>query len=108
MLWVRGASPGRNSRQGKTTRWRRSPRYQVGPDTVELPFTFFGFAEIDQPRTVQFSELGVSLEVTLKSDRLSLRLMREPQQLDLPLDLEVKSEPEALPPRKTTHTSASG
>ena len=77
---------------------------EVGPDTVELPFTFFGFAEIDQPRTVQFSELGVSLEVTLKSDRLSLRLLREPQQLDLPLDLEVKSEPEAPPPRKNnTH-----
>lgn len=72
---------------------------EVGPDTVELPFTFFGFAEIDQPRTVQFSELGVSLEVTLKSDRLTLRLMREPQQLNLPLDLEVKSEPEVPPPR---------
>jgi predicted house-cleaning noncanonical NTP pyrophosphatase (MazG superfamily) len=71
---------------------------QLGPDTVELPFTFFGFAEIDQPRTVHFSELGISLEVTLKSDRLSLRLMKAPQQLDLPLNLEVKSEPE-VPPR---------
>jgi predicted house-cleaning noncanonical NTP pyrophosphatase (MazG superfamily) len=79
---------------------------EVGPDTVELPFTFFGFAEIDQPRTVRFSELGISLEVTLKSDRLSLRLMREPQQLDLPLNLEVKSEPEAPPPRKLTNNSA--
>jgi hypothetical protein len=68
---------------------------QVGPDTVEVPFTFFGFAEIDQPRTVQFYGLGVSLEVTLKSDRLSLRLIKEPQQLDLPLDLEVKSASES-------------
>jgi predicted house-cleaning noncanonical NTP pyrophosphatase (MazG superfamily) len=67
---------------------------EVSPDTVELPFTFFGFSEIDQPRTTQFSGLGVSLEVTLKSDCLILRLMREPQQLNLPLDLEVKSEPE--------------
>jgi predicted house-cleaning noncanonical NTP pyrophosphatase (MazG superfamily) len=79
---------------------------EVGPDTVELPFTFFGFAEIDQPRTIQFSELGISLEVTLKSDRLSLRLMREPQQLDLPLDLEVRSESEVPPLRKATHNSA--
>lgn len=78
---------------------------EVGPDTVELPFTFFGFAEIDQPRTVQFSELGISLEVTLQSDRLSLRLMREPQQLDLPLDLEVKSEPELPSSQKATRTS---
>ncbi len=27
---------------------------EVGGDTVELPFTFFGFSEIDQPRTVSF------------------------------------------------------
>jgi predicted house-cleaning noncanonical NTP pyrophosphatase (MazG superfamily) len=66
----------------------------VGPDAVELPFTFFGFSEIDQPRTVQFSGLGVLLEVTLKSDRLSLRLVKQPQQLDLPLNLEIKSESE--------------
>ncbi|HLZ03683.1 MAG TPA: nucleoside triphosphate pyrophosphohydrolase [Bradyrhizobium sp.] len=78
---------------------------EVGSDTVELPFTFFGFAEIDQPRAVRFSELGISLELTLKSDRLSLRLMREPQQLDLPLNLEVKSEPDP-PIRKTTRDSA--
>lgn len=78
----------------------------VGLDTVELPFTFFGFAEIDQPRAVQFSDIGISLEVTLKSDRLSLRLMREPQQLDLPLDLEVKSVAESSPARKATHKSA--
>ncbi|WP_128925506.1 nucleoside triphosphate pyrophosphohydrolase [Bradyrhizobium guangxiense] len=77
---------------------------EVGPDAVELPFTFFGFSELDQPRTVHFSELGVSLEVTLKSDRLNLRIMREPRQLDLPLDLEVKSEPE--PP--TSHPRRRG
>lgn len=76
---------------------------EVGPDAVELPFTFFGFAELDQPRTVQFSELGISLEVTLKSDRLGLRLMREPQQLDLPLNLEVTSEPDPPPaPKRRT------
>ena len=70
---------------------------EVSPGTVELPFTFFGFSDIDQPRTVQFSGLGVSLEVTLKSDCLVLRLLRESQQLDLPLRLEVKSEPEVPP-----------
>jgi predicted house-cleaning noncanonical NTP pyrophosphatase (MazG superfamily) len=71
---------------------------EVSPDTVELPFTFFGFSDIDQPRMIQFSGLGLSLEVTLKSDRLVLRLMRESQQLDLPLHLEVKSEPEVPAP----------
>ena len=53
---------------------------EVGPDTVELPFTFFGFCRDGSAAHVQFSELGVPLEVTLKSDRLILRLMREPQQ----------------------------
>jgi predicted house-cleaning noncanonical NTP pyrophosphatase (MazG superfamily) len=65
---------------------------EVSPDTVELPFTFFGFSEVDQPRVVQFSGPGVLLELTLKSDRLILRVVKEPQQLDLPLNLEVKSE----------------
>jgi hypothetical protein len=78
---------------------------EVGHDTIELPFTFFGFAEIDQPRTIRFSELGMFLEVTLKSDRLILRLMKEPQQLDLPLHLEVKGEPETPPLPKVIHKS---
>jgi predicted house-cleaning noncanonical NTP pyrophosphatase (MazG superfamily) len=80
---------------------------EVGPDTVELPFTFFGFSELDQPRAVQFSGLGVFLVVTLKSDRLILRILREPQQLDLPLDLEVKSESEAGPPGKRNTSGGS-
>src|SRR5262249_31981838 len=81
---------------------------EIGPNTVEIPFTFFGFSEIDQPRTVQYFELRLSLEVTLKSDRLSLRLMREPEQLELPLDLEVKGELEAASSVKAIRTSADG
>ncbi len=69
----------------------------VGPDTVELPFTFFGFAELNQTLTAQFSEFGVSLEVTLNTDRLSLRLVKQPEQLDLPLNLEIRSEPDDDP-----------
>jgi predicted house-cleaning noncanonical NTP pyrophosphatase (MazG superfamily) len=63
----------------------------TGPDTRELPFTFFGFAELDQPRLLHFESLGFSLELTLKSDRLVLRVVREPEQLELPLSLEVDS-----------------
>jgi predicted house-cleaning noncanonical NTP pyrophosphatase (MazG superfamily) len=61
----------------------------LGSDTKELPFTFFGFAELEQPRTLYFEEFGLSLELTLKSDRLVVRMLREPEQLELPLSLEV-------------------
>lgn len=61
----------------------------LGSDTKELPFTFFGFVEIGQPRTLYFEEFGLSLELVLKSDRLVVRMLREPEQLELPLSLEV-------------------
>jgi predicted house-cleaning noncanonical NTP pyrophosphatase (MazG superfamily) len=55
-------------------------------DKMEIPFSFFGFMELDRPRHVHFDEFGAALEVTLRSDRIELRLVREPQQLDLPIE----------------------
>lgn len=63
----------------------------AGWDTKELPFTFFGFAELEQPRSLRFEDFGISLELTLKSDRLVIRVVREPEQLEFPFSLEVKS-----------------
>jgi len=85
---------------GQTTMQPNSSSAQVlsrhtSADVSEIPFTFFGFAEIEQPRSISFPDFGVSVELTLKSDRLVLRIVREPEQLQLPLSLEIgSSEPQ--------------
>jgi predicted house-cleaning noncanonical NTP pyrophosphatase (MazG superfamily) len=58
-------------------------------DTYELPFTFFGFMEIDLTRSLAFENLGVILHLTLKNDRIEIRLSKGPEQLELPLDMSV-------------------
>ncbi|MGE0231277.1 MAG: nucleoside triphosphate pyrophosphohydrolase [Flavobacteriaceae bacterium] len=60
-------------------------------DTAEIPFSFFGFMELDRPRLVYFDQFAAALEITLRSDRIELRLVREPQQLDLPIMEDAKS-----------------
>jgi predicted house-cleaning noncanonical NTP pyrophosphatase (MazG superfamily) len=58
-------------------------------DTYELPFTFFGFMEIDLTRSLAFENLGMILHLTLKNDRIEIRLSKGPEQLELPLDMSV-------------------
>ena len=58
-------------------------------DTFEIPFTLFGFMEINQTRSIFFDELGVRLDVTLKADRLEFHISNEAEQFELPLDLTV-------------------
>ncbi|MBL8550448.1 MAG: nucleoside triphosphate pyrophosphohydrolase [Hyphomonadaceae bacterium] len=53
---------------------------------LEIPFSFFGFADIDAPRSFNFPEFGLRLMVKLKNDRIELSLSRDPDQLELPLD----------------------
>ena len=60
---------------------------RTSDDTYELPFTFFGFMEIDQPRSLQFETLGMVLHVILRSDRIEIRLSKRTEQLELPLDI---------------------
>jgi predicted house-cleaning noncanonical NTP pyrophosphatase (MazG superfamily) len=62
---------------------------KVSGDTFELPFTFFGFMDVDQPRSIVFDDLGIRLHITLKNDRIELRLARGEEQLELPLDMSV-------------------
>ena len=57
-------------------------------DTVELPFSFFGFMEMDQPRSLLLESLGLRLDLTLRPDRIELRLVRSSEQLDLGLRLD--------------------
>jgi predicted house-cleaning noncanonical NTP pyrophosphatase (MazG superfamily) len=65
---------------------------KVSDTAYELPFTLFGFMELDQPRTLVFEEFGMRLNVTLKSDRIELQASRETEQLELPLDLTVSQD----------------
>ena len=63
---------------------------KVSSNSYELPFTFFGFMDTDQSRSLVFEELGIRLDVTLRSDRIELEASREAEQLELQLDLTIK------------------
>jgi predicted house-cleaning noncanonical NTP pyrophosphatase (MazG superfamily) len=58
---------------------------RTSEDAAEIPFSFFGFMELDQPRSIYFERLGVRLELVLRPDRLEVRLTKGPEQLGLPL-----------------------
>jgi predicted house-cleaning noncanonical NTP pyrophosphatase (MazG superfamily) len=58
---------------------------QLSGSSAVIPFSFFGFMPIDQPRSTYFKEFGFRLEIVLRSDRIELRLVREAEQLELPL-----------------------
>lgn len=60
---------------------------KLSGSTYELPFTFFGFMGLDQPRSMVFEDLGIRVDLTLKADRIELRASREAEQLELPLDM---------------------
>ncbi|MDO9426802.1 MAG: nucleoside triphosphate pyrophosphohydrolase [Methylobacterium sp.] len=62
---------------------------KISEQEFEIPFTFFGFAEMDQPRSLTFGSLGIRLDLVLKADRIELRASKEAEQLDLPLDLTI-------------------
>jgi predicted house-cleaning noncanonical NTP pyrophosphatase (MazG superfamily) len=68
---------------------------QVSGDIWEIPFSFFGFMEIDQARSLVFPSLAVKLDVILKHDRIQLQLSKQAEQLELPLDFAI--EPAAKP-----------
>jgi predicted house-cleaning noncanonical NTP pyrophosphatase (MazG superfamily) len=54
-------------------------------DRYEVPFTFFGFRDLDQPLSLVFEDFGIRINVTLKTDRIELHVLREAEQLELPL-----------------------
>lgn len=68
---------------------------KISDDTFEIPFSFFGFMEIDQVRSLVFEDLGIRLDVVLKADRIELRLSREAEQFELPLDLTISGDVES-------------
>lgn len=65
---------------------------QTADDTVELPFSFFGFMEIDQPRSILFEHFGIRVDFVLRPDRIELRVVKSSEQLALELDASLPSE----------------
>jgi hypothetical protein len=61
---------------------------QTSDETADIPFSFFGFMKLDQPRSVYFEKLNVRLDIILRPDRLELKLLRSAEQLGLPLIVE--------------------
>jgi predicted house-cleaning noncanonical NTP pyrophosphatase (MazG superfamily) len=95
------------SREASAMRDADQPLTQVlarkaSGDSCEIPFSFFGFMEFDQPRSVIFEDLGVRLDMTLRTDRIELRLSREAEQLEFALDLSVGPHDEPKPKEKRT------
>ena len=58
---------------------------QIVDDSTEIPFSFFGFMELDRPRSVYFQQLSIRLDLVLRLDRLEIRLSRDSEQFALPL-----------------------
>jgi predicted house-cleaning noncanonical NTP pyrophosphatase (MazG superfamily) len=83
---------------------------KISDDTYEIPFSFFGFMELDQPRSLSFEQFGIKMQISLKSDRLEVRLSKEAEQFELPLDRAIGSadvqgsiaEPPVKPPSSKT------
>jgi predicted house-cleaning noncanonical NTP pyrophosphatase (MazG superfamily) len=80
------------SERGSSNEWDRGVgdvlAERAGEDAAEIPFSFFGFMELDQPRSVYFEDLGVRLDIVLRPDRIEVRLARGAEQLGLPLTLQ--------------------
>lgn len=65
---------------------------RTSPDTYELPFTFFGFMDLDQPRSLVFEDFGVRIDLALRNDKIEMQISRNAEQLELPLDMELPSD----------------
>jgi predicted house-cleaning noncanonical NTP pyrophosphatase (MazG superfamily) len=60
---------------------------KVSPNSVEIPFTFFGFMELGKPTTVFLEEELLWCTLTLQKDRILISIERDGQQLDLDFNL---------------------
>lgn len=58
---------------------------QLDEETYEVPFNFFGFAELGNPVVLNLEKLGISVHVTLKLDSVEIRVVRNPSQLKFDL-----------------------
>lgn len=62
---------------------------QLSRTSYEIPFSLFGFMQLNQPRSMFFEDFGVRLDIILRADRIELHMSEGSEQLELPLDLAV-------------------
>lgn len=62
---------------------------KVSEDTYEIPFSFFGFMENGLTRSLMLEGINARLDVTLKTDRIVISVVKNAEQLEFPLDLTV-------------------
>jgi predicted house-cleaning noncanonical NTP pyrophosphatase (MazG superfamily) len=67
---------------------------KVDPATCEFPFSFLGFTELDQPRSILFPGFGIRLTFVLKADRIQMQVSRADEQLSLPFEQEQSADDE--------------
>ncbi len=63
---------------------------RVDSETFEIPFSYFGFMEMDEGRSVSFEDFGIRLVLRLKTDRIEIKISRGLEQGELPLDRTVR------------------
>lgn len=64
---------------------------KIGSNSIEIPFTFFGFMELDMPTTIFLEKYMLWCTLTLQRDRIVVSIDRDGHQLDL--DLQPQSNP---------------
>jgi predicted house-cleaning noncanonical NTP pyrophosphatase (MazG superfamily) len=62
---------------------------KISEDTYEIPFSFFGFMENGLTRSLVLEGINARLDITLKTDRIVLSVVKNAEQLEFPLDLTI-------------------
>ncbi len=64
---------------------------RIAEDTYEIPFSFFGFMENGLTRSLMLAGINARLDVTLRTDRIVISIVKNTEQLEFPLDLTVSA-----------------
>jgi predicted house-cleaning noncanonical NTP pyrophosphatase (MazG superfamily) len=80
-------TPRRTSRTGE--RGSQVLARKVAEDIYEIPFSFFGFMEHGLTRSLMLEGINGRLDVTLRTDRIVISVVKNAEQLEFPLDLTV-------------------
>ncbi|HTV30598.1 MAG TPA: nucleoside triphosphate pyrophosphohydrolase [Xanthobacteraceae bacterium] len=79
--------PGKTSRMGE--QGSQVLARKIAEDTYEIPFSFFGFMENGLTRSLMLEGVNARLDVMLLTDRITISIAKNAEQLEFPLDLTV-------------------
>lgn len=82
--------PGKTPKTSRTAK-RKSQvlARKIAEDTYEIPFSFFGFMENGLKRSLMLEGVSARLDVTLRTDRIIISVVKNAEQLEFPLDLTI-------------------